>query len=100
MNSPAVLPHEVFALLDDSRSGVAEESVRSRLYTGFQKCIEYHQGQPLSAFFADIDKLFASGLYAIALFHYEFGDQLQQLSSQAPDLPTEQASAHAEADPP
>lgn len=83
MNSPSASAHEVFALLDDARSGVAGEALRSRLYTDYQTTIDYYEGQSLAAFFDSIENLLATGLHAVGLFSYEFGYQLNQLPGRA-----------------
>ena len=69
---------DVFALCDDS--GASDSAPRSRLYTGYLGKLDCAAAQDLPAALAAMHEALAQGRYAVALFSYELGAQLQGLA--------------------
>ena len=73
--------HKVWALLDDAAA--ASGSGRSRLYTGSVRVLPFRMHDARDEFFDQLQQALDGGLYAVGLFDYEFGHQLQRLDSPA-----------------
>ncbi len=71
----------LFSLLDDATGCDAPGQRSSRLYHGWQRAIEFRDGDDVAAFFDALENAVAAGSHAVGLFDYEFGYLLQGLST-------------------
>ena len=69
---------EIFALCDDS--GASDAAPRSRLYTGYLGGLECHRAEDLPSMLEGMQRALTQGQYAVVLFSYELGADLQKIA--------------------
>jgi para-aminobenzoate synthetase / 4-amino-4-deoxychorismate lyase len=79
MTNTSQSPTECFALLDD-RSAAATDSPSSRLYTGHVRSLDCAAVDQLPQLIEQMQQALRDGLYAVTLFTYELGQELQQIA--------------------
>jgi para-aminobenzoate synthetase / 4-amino-4-deoxychorismate lyase len=73
---------DCYALLDDCDAGEAEP--RSRLHTGFVGALRCDSADELPALFEQMQHALRQGRYAVGLFSYELGMQMQRVDGRRP----------------
>ena len=69
---------QAWALLDDASATPGTER-KSRLYTDFKRTLEFRANDSREALWNELQRSLESGLHAVALFSYEFGQAPHQV---------------------